>query len=147
MGSTTFALVRAAATAAGAALAASVDLPPVPARAQPRLPPAAGASAGGGSSTIGHEFIHASSNSGDINGGIPAIGVVERDEQQQQPGCAGVSGATNGVPVTRVEVAQAAVSQARSGDIYSPRSVTQAVTFNIARALGRAAGRQKPEDN
>jgi hypothetical protein len=25
--------------------------------------------------------------------------------------------------------------------------VTQAVTFNIARALGRAAGRQKPEDN
>jgi hypothetical protein len=25
--------------------------------------------------------------------------------------------------------------------------VTQAVTFNIARAVGRAAGRQKPEDN
>jgi hypothetical protein len=58
-----------------------------------------------------------------------------------------VSGTMNGSSGNQNGTPQAAVSQARSGYIYSPKSVTQAVTFNIARALGRAAGRQKPEDN
>jgi hypothetical protein len=35
----------------------------------------------------------------------------------------------------------------RSGFNYSPRTVTQVVTFNLARALRRSASRDNPEDN
>ena len=89
VGSTGIALVRAAATAAGAALAAVERICRRCRRWRSRNSRRGGSRCGRRLLLHGDKFIHASSNSGDINGGIPAIGRGERDEQQQQSGCAG----------------------------------------------------------
>ena len=38
-------------------------------------------------------------------------------------------------------------SESRHGSSYRPHSVTQVVSFNVGRALGRAAGRNNAENN
>jgi hypothetical protein len=38
-------------------------------------------------------------------------------------------------------------SGGRHGSSYRPHSVTQVISFNVARALGRAAGRGNAENN
>jgi hypothetical protein len=38
-------------------------------------------------------------------------------------------------------------SSGRQGSSYRPHSVTQVVSFNVGRALGRAAGRNNAENN
>jgi hypothetical protein len=147
VGSTVMALVRAAATAAGAALAAVGGFAAGAGAGAAATPAAAGAGAGGGSSTMAMSssmppptpatsmasFLQSGLSSAMNSNSSPVAPVVSR-------GTSGSSGNQNGGR-------SPSVSQARSGYIYSPKSVTQAVTFNIARALGRAAGRQKPEDN
>jgi hypothetical protein len=147
VGSTAFALVRAAATAAGAALAAVSGFAAGAGAAA--APAAAGAGAGGGSSSM------AMSSSSSMPPPTPATsmagflqsGLSSAMNSNSSPVAPGVSGGTNGSSGNENGTHSASASPARSGYIYSPKSVTQAVTFNVARALGRAAGRQKPEDN
>jgi hypothetical protein len=147
VGSTAFALVRAAATAAGAALAAVSGFAAGAGAAA--APAAAGAGAGGGSSSM------AMSSSSSMPPPTPATsmagflqsGLSSAMNSNSSPVAPGVSGGTNGSSGNENGTHSASASPVRSGYIYSPKSVTQAVTFNVARALGRAAGRQKPEDN
>jgi hypothetical protein len=147
VGSTAMALVRAAATAAGAALAAVSGFAAGAGAAA--APAAAGASAGGGSSSM------AISSSSSMPPPTPATsmagflqsGMASAMNSNSSPVAPGVSGGTNGSSGNENGTHSASASPARSAYTYSPKSVTQAVTFNVARALGRAAGRQKPEDN
>jgi hypothetical protein len=147
VGSTVMALVRAAATAAGAALAAVSGFAAGAGAAA--APAAAGAGAGGGSSSM------AMSSSSSMPPPTPATsmagflqsGLASAMNSNSSPVAPAVSGGTNGSSGNENGIHSASASPARSGYIYSPKSVTQAVTFNVARVLGRAAGRQKPEDN
>jgi hypothetical protein len=147
VGSTAVALVRAAAGAAGAALAAVSGF--AAGAGVAAAPAAAGAGAGAGSSSM------AMSSSSSMPPPTPATsmagflqsGIASAMNSNSSPVAPGVSGGTNGSSGNENGSHSASVSPARSGYIYSPKSVTQAVTFNVARALGRAAGRQKPEDN
>jgi hypothetical protein len=143
VGSTVVALARASAAAAGAAMAAVSGF-----GVGAAVPAAAGASggAGGGSSTM--------SLSSSMPPPVPATSVSEF----LQSGFASIN--SNASPAGPPGSAATAANsengnaapnhsgvQGRSGYIYAPRSVTQAVTFNVARALGRAVGRSKPEEN
>ena len=147
VGSTAFALVRAAATAAGAALAAVGGFAAGAGAGAAATPAAAGASAGGGSSTMAMSSSMPPPTPATSMAGFLQSGMSSAMSSNSSPVTPVVSGTTNGSSGNQSGTRQAAVSQAKSGYIYSPRSVTQAVTFNIARAVGRAAGRQKPEDN
>lgn len=143
VGSTVVALVRASAAAAGAAMAAVSGF-----GAGAAVPAAAGASGGAGS---GSSPMSLSSS---MPPPVPATSVSEF----MQSGFASINSNASpaGPPGSAATAANsengnAAPShsgvQSRSGYIYAPRSVTQAVTFNVARALGRAVGRSKPEEN
>ena len=147
VGSTAFALVRAAATAAGAALAAVGGFAAGAGAGAAATPAAAGAGAGGGSSTMAMSSSMPPPTPATSMAGFLQSGMSSAMSSNSSPVTPVVSGTMNGSSGNQSGTRQAAVSQAKSGYIYSPRSVTQAVTFNIARALGRAAGRQKPEDN
>ena len=147
VGSTAFALVRAAATAAGAALAAVGGFAAGAGAGAAATPAAAGASAGGGSSTMAMSSSMPPPTPATSMAGFLQSGLSSAMNSNSSPVAPAVSEATNGSSGNENGSHSASVRPARSGDIYSPRSVTQAVTFNIARALGRAAGRQKPEDN
>ena len=150
VGSTAVALVRTAAAMAGAALAAvSGFAAGAGAAGAAAAPAAAGAGAGGGSSSM------AISSSSSMPPPTPATsmagflqsGMASAMKSNSSPGAPAASGGTNGSSGNENGTHSASASPARSGYIYSPKSVTQAVTFSVARALGRAAGRQKPEDN
>jgi hypothetical protein len=145
VGSTVMALVRAAATAAGAALAAVSGFAAGAGAAA--APAAAGAGAGGGSSSMAISSSMPPPTPATSMASFLQSGLSSAMNSNSSPVTPVVSGGTSGSSGNQNGTRQAAVSQARSGYIYSPRSVTQAVTFNVARALGRAAGRQKPEDN
>jgi hypothetical protein len=147
VGSTAFALVRAAATAAGAALAAVGGFAAGAGAGAAATPAAAGASAGGGSSTMAMSSSMPPPTPATSMAGFLQSGVSSAMNSNSSPVAPAVSEVTNRSSGNESGSHSASVRPARSGDIYSPRSVTQAVTFNIARALGRAAGRQKPEDN
>jgi hypothetical protein len=147
VGSTAFALVRAAATAAGAALAAVGGFAAGAGAGAAATPSAAGASAGGGLSTMAMSSSMPPPTPATSMAGFLQSGMSSAMSSNSSPVTPVVSGTMNGSSGNQSGTRQTAVSQAKSGYIYSPRSVTQAVTFNIARAVGRAAGRQKPEDN
>jgi hypothetical protein len=145
VGSTVMALVRAAATAAGAALAAVSGFAAGAGAAA--APAAAGAGAGGGSSSMAISSSMPPPTPATSMAGFLQSGLASAMNSNSSPVAPGVSGGTNGSSGNENGTRSASASPARSGYIYSPKSVTQAVTFNVARALGRAAGRQKPEDN
>jgi hypothetical protein len=147
VGSTAFALVRAAATAAGAALAAVGGFAAGAGAGAAATPAAAGASAGGGSSTMAMSSSMPPPTPATSMAGFLQSGLSSAMNSNSSPVAPAVSETTNGSSGNENGGRSASVSPARSGYVYSPKSVTQAVTFNIARALGRAAGRQKPEDN
>ncbi|HJW99258.1 MAG TPA: hypothetical protein VJ453_03820 [Terriglobales bacterium] len=145
VGSTVTALVRAAATAAGAALAAVSGFAAGAGAAA--APAAAGAGAGGGSSSMAISSSMPPPTPATSMAGFLQSGLASAMNSNSSPVAPAVSGGTNGSSGNENGAHSASASPARSGYIYSPKSVTQAVTFNVARALGRAAGRQKPEDN
>ena len=147
VGSTAVALVRAAAAAAGAALAAVGGFAAGAGAGAAATPAAAGAGAGGGSSSMAISSSMPPPTPATSMAGFLQSGLSSAMSSNSSPVTPVVSGTMNGSSGNQNGTRQAAVSQAKSGYIYAPRSVTQAVTFNIARALGRAAGRQKPEDN
>jgi hypothetical protein len=145
VGSTVMALVRAAATAAGAALAAVSGFAAGAGAAAG--PAAAGAGAGGGSSSMAISSSMPPPTPATSMAGFLQSGLASAMNSNSSPVAPAVSGGTNGSSGNENGTHSASASPARSGYIYSPKSLTQAVTFNVARALGRAAGRQKPEDN
>jgi hypothetical protein len=147
VGSTVMALVRAAAAAAGAALAAVGGFAAGAGAGSAATPAAAGAGGGGGSSSMAMSSSMPPPTPATSMASFLQSGLSSAMNSNSSPVTPVVSGTMNGSSGNQNGTPQAAVSQARSGYIYSPKSVTQAVTFNIARALGRAAGRQKPEDN
>ena len=145
VGSTAVALVRAAAAAAGAALAAVGGFAAGAGAAA--TPAAAGAGAGGGSSSMAISSSMPPPTPATSMAGFLQSGLSSAMNSNSSPVTPVISGGTSGSSGNQHGTRSPSVSQARSGYIYSPKSVTQAVTFNIARVLGRAAGRQKPEDN
>jgi hypothetical protein len=145
VGSTVMTLVRAAAAAAGAALAAVSGFAAGAGAAA--APAAAGAGAGGGSTSMAISSSMPPPTPATSMGEFLQSGMASAMNSNTSPVAPAVSGGTNGSSGNENGTRSASVSPARSGYIYSPKSVTQAVTFNVARALGRAAGRQKPEDN
>jgi hypothetical protein len=147
VGSTVTALVRAAAAAAGAALAAVTGFAAGAGAGASATPAVAGAGAGGGSSTMTMSSSMPPPTPATSMAAFLQSGVASAINSNHSPVTPVVSGGGNGSSDNQSGTRSAASSPARSGYIYSPRSVTQAVTFNITRALGRAAGRQKPEDN
>jgi hypothetical protein len=145
VGSTVMALVRAAATAAGAALAAVSGFAAGAGAAA--APATVGAGAGGGSSSMAISSSMPPPTPATSMAGFLQSGVASAMNSNSSPVAPAVSGGTNGSSGNENGTHSASASQVRSGYIYSPKSVTQAVTFNVARFLGCAAGRQKPEDN
>jgi hypothetical protein len=139
VGSTAFALVRAGAAAAGAALAAVSGFAAGAGAGAGATPAAAGAGGGGSSSMAMSSSMPpqapATSMAGFMQSGMTSI--FSSNSSPSAP-----SNTTESAPAQPVHV-----SQTKSGYGYAPRSVTQAITFNVARALGRAAGRDHPEDN
>lgn len=146
VGSTAFTLVRVGAAAAGTVLAGFSGF-------------ADGAGATSGSTASAGSGSGSSSTSGSINSSMPPpvpatsmagflqSGLSSAMNSNSSPTSPVVSGGTSGSSGKQNGTRTAAAGHESSGYIYRPRSVTQAVTFNVARALGRAAGRQRPEDN
>jgi hypothetical protein len=144
VGSTAFTLVRAGAVAAGAALAG-----------------VSGFSAGAGAGASGN-----SSSAQAVAGGTSTSGTLASSMPPSSPASSmagflrsGMASATNSgtSPVASPAStngagnsgsgSRSAAAAAGGGSSYRPHSVTQVLTYNVARALGRAAGRNKAEDN
>jgi hypothetical protein len=147
VGSTAMTLVRAAAAAAGAALAAVSGFAAGAGAGATPAPAAAGAGAGAGSSSMAISSSMPPPTPATSMAGFLQSGMASAMNSNSSPVAPAVSGGTNASSRNENGSRSASVSPARSGYIYSPKSVTQAVTFNVARTLGRATGRQKPEDN
>ena len=141
VGSTAFALVKAGSVAAGAALAG------VSGFAAGVGPSFAGASASGGVSTSTSTLL--ASSSAPPTPSMPDFirsGVASAMNSNSSPVMPTSSG-SNESPGNRDVAAAVSGSTSRHGSSYRPHSVTQVVSFNVGRALGRAAGRNNAENN
>jgi len=140
VGSTAFALVRAGGVAAGAALAGITGF------AAGVGPSFAGAT--GGASTSSASTVLASSTAPPAPSMPDFIrtGVASAMHSNSSPIVSGARGHGEGSGNRDIAVA-ASGSTGRHESSYRPHSVTQVVSFNIGRALGRAAGRNNAENN
>lgn len=144
VGSTALALVRAGAASAGAALAAVSGF----AVGASAAPAAAAAGPGGGSSTaVSISSSMPPPTPATTMGGFLQSGVASLTSSGSSPTAPVASLSTDGRSTAQNDSHSSEPRSARAAYIYQPRSVAQAVTFNVARALGRAAGRSRPEDN
>jgi hypothetical protein len=144
VGSTAFTLVRAGAVAAGAALAGVSGF-------------SAGVSAGaGGTSSSAAAGAGGTSTSVTLASSMPPPSPVSSMSGFLRSGMASAmkSDTSPAGPPTSAPVAgnsgngsRPAAGPAGAGFGYRPHSVTQAITYNVARALGKAAGRNNAEDN
>lgn len=148
VGSTAFTLVRAAAAAAaaGAALAGVSGFSAGAGAGAGGTSSSAGAGAGGGSTSITLASSSsmpppppASSMAGFLRSGMASAtnSGTSPVAPPPSPNSAGNSG--NG--------SRSSTAAAGAGFGYRPHSVTQVLTYNVARALGKAAGRNNAEDN
>ena len=142
VGSTAFALVRAGGVAAGAALAG------VSGFAAGVGPSFAGASASGGVSTSSTSTLLASSTAPPTPSMPDFIrsGVASAMNSNSSPVVPTATG-RNESSGNRDVATTVSGSTSRHGSSYRPHSVTQVVSFNVGRALGRAAGRNNAENN
>ena len=145
VGSTVVALVRAGAASAGAALAAVSGFAAGAAAAPAAA--AAGAGAGGSSTAATISSSMPPPTPATSMGGFLQTGVASLVSSESSPAAPAGILATNGHSGNGNEIHAARSGTVKSPYIYQPRSVAQAVTFNVARVLGRAAGRGRPEDN
>jgi hypothetical protein len=141
VGSTAFALVRAGAFTAGAALAGATGFASglATASAGSSSGAGAGASAGGTSAAMASSApppVPASSMSEFLRSAFSSSTNSNTAPPARGGGGTSQGGGSNGSQPSRA-----------ASLVYHPRSVTQAVTFNVARALGKAAGRHNPDDN
>jgi hypothetical protein len=142
VGSTTFALVRAGTAATGAVLAGVSGFA---AGASPAL---AGATASGGTSSSSTSSVLASSAAPPTPSMPDFIrsGVASAMNSNTSPGP--TSSRSNNEP-SRGRDLGVAMSGSRGGheSSYRPHSVTQVISFNVGKALGRAAGKNNAENN
>jgi hypothetical protein len=141
VGSTTFALVRAGAVATGAALAGVSGFA---AGASPAL---AGATvSGGGSSSTSTVLASSAAPPTPSMRDFIRSGVASAMNSNTSPGP--TSSRSNNEPSRGRDLA-VAMSGSRSGheSSYRPHSVTQVISFNVGKALGRAAGKDNAENN
>jgi hypothetical protein len=146
VGSTAFTLVRAAAAAAGAALAGVSGFSAGAGAGAGGTSSSAGAGAGGTSTSVTLASSSsmpppspASSMSGFLRSGMTSATNSGSSPVAPPPSTNGAGNSGNG--------SRSAAAASGGGATYRPRSMTQVVTYNVARALGRAAGRNKAEDN
>jgi hypothetical protein len=141
VGSTAFALVRAGGVAVGAALAGISGF------AAGASPAFAGATASGGVSTSSTSTVLASSTAPPTPSMPDFIrsGVASAMNSSSSPGVP-ATGHNEGSGNREAAVAMSGRGD-RHGSSYRPHSVTQVVSFNVGRALGRATGRNNAENN
>jgi hypothetical protein len=146
VGSTALTLVRAAAAAAGAALAgvSGFSAGVGAGSGSSTSSGAVGASAGGASSsgTLASSMpppSPASSMAGFLRSGMASATNSGTSPVAPPPSTNGAGNSGNG--------SRSAAAASGGGSSYRPHSVTQVLTYNVARALGKAAGRNNAEDN
>src|SRR5713226_5117037 len=146
VGSTALTLVRAAAAAAGAALAgvSGFSAGAGTGAGGSSSSGVAGASAGGTSSsgTFASSMpppAPASSMAGFLRSGMTSAMNSSTSPVAPSPSTNGAGNSGNG--------SRSTAAAAGTGFGYRPHSVTQVLTYNVARALGKAAGRNNAEDN
>jgi hypothetical protein len=140
VGSTTFALVRAGAAAAGAALAG------VSGFAAGASPAFAGATASSGVSTSTSTVL--ASSTAPPAPSMPDFirsGVASAMNSNSSPVHASTS--TNDGAGNRDLAHATSSSQGGNKSSYRPHSVMQHITYNVGRSIGRAAGRNNAENN
>jgi hypothetical protein len=146
VGSTAFTLVRAAAAAAGAALAGVSGFSAGAGAGAGGTSSSAGAGAGGASAsaTIASSSSMpppspASSMAGFLRSGMASATNSGTSPVAPPPSTNSAGNSGNG--------SRSSTAAAGAGFGYRPHSVTQVLTYNVARALGKAAGRNNAEDN
>jgi hypothetical protein len=137
VGSTTFALVRAGAVAAGAALAG------VSGFAAGLSPPFATASAGAGASSTSTVLRSSAPPPPPSMPDFIRSGVASAMNSNASP----VPASSNESSANRELAVAASGSRATHGSSYRPHSVTQLVSYNLGRSIGRAASRNNAENN
>jgi hypothetical protein len=139
-GATAFAMVRAGAFAAGAALAAATGF-----ASGATSGSSAGTTAGAGSATTGSSVATSSSPPlppAFSMGEFLQSGFSSANSSERAP----TPGSTS--PEVGTESQSHAPAPSRKPSfVYHPRSVTEAVTFNTAKALAKVAGRNNAENN
>jgi hypothetical protein len=142
VGSTAFALMRAGGAAAGAALAGVSGF-------AAGASPAFGATASGGVSTSSTSTVLASSTAPPTPSMPDFIrsGVASAMNSNSSPVVPAANASSNENSATRDLAPARSGSGGRHGSSYRPHSVTQVVSFNVGRALGRAAGGNNAENN
>jgi hypothetical protein len=141
VGSTAFALVRAGGVAAGAALAG------VSGFAAGASPASTGATASGG---VGASSTVLASSTAPPTPSMPDFirsGVASAMSSNSGPAMPAANANGNEGSGTRDLATARSGSGGRHGSSYRPHSVTQVVSFNVGRALGRAAGGNNAENN
>ena len=143
VGSTAFALVRAGGVAAGAALAG------VSGFAAGASPASAGATVSGGVGASPTSTVLASSTAPPTPSMPDFIrsGVASAMNSNSSPAVPAPNASNNESSDKRDLAAAMSGGSGRHGSRYRPHSVTQVVSFNIGRALGRAAGGNNAENN
>ena len=143
VGSTAFALVRAGGVAVGAALAG------VSGFAAGASPAFAGPTASGGVGASSTSTVLASSTAPPTPSMPDFIrsGVASAMNSNSSPAVPASNASGNESSDKRDLAAAMSGSSGRHGSSYRPHSVTQVVSFNVGRALGRAAGRNNAENN
>ena len=144
VGSTAFTLVRAGAVAAGAALAGVSGFSAGVGAGAGGASSSAAAGAGGTSTSVTLASSMpppspASSMAGFLRSGMASAMKGDTSPVVPPP-------STNG-PRNSGSGSRSAAAPAGAGFGYRPHSVTQAITYNVARALGKAAGRTNADNN
>ena len=143
VGSTVFALVRAGGVAAGAAMAG------VSGFAAGASSGSAGATASGGVGASSTSTVLASSTAPPAPSMPDFIrsGVASAMNSNSSPAVPASNASSHESSGKRDLAAAMSGSSGRHGSSYRPHSVTQVVSFNVGRALGRAAGRNNADNN
>lgn len=149
VGSSAFALVRAGTVAAGAALAGVSGFS---AGASSASAGGAGSSAGAGAAGSSASGMLASSTPpptpADSMAGFVRSGMASAIHSNTSPVASSQSsGSGSGSSGTGDSSATATPGRSQSGTAYRSHSVTQVITFNVAKALGKAAGRNNADNN
>jgi hypothetical protein len=138
VGSTAFSLVRAGTIAAGAAVASVSGFAAGISGASATTGAAVGSGASSGSSVLASSSAPPSPSMPDfIRSGVASAMSSNTSPKMASSGERGHQ--------SREAVSATATNRGQSG--YRPHSVTQVLSFNVAKALGRAAGRNNGENN
>ena len=144
VGSTAFTLVRAGAVAAGAALAGVSGFSAGVGAGAGGASSSAAAGAGGTSTSVTLASSMPPPSPASSMAGFLRSGMASAMKSDTSP-----AGPPTSAPVAgnSGNGSRSAAAPAGAGFGYRPHSVTQAITYNVARALGKAAGRTNADNN